>query len=81
MLRKQRPGFVGNVFKSILPIAVSSTPTLTNRSMNVLPLELQLPWYKFCGPETKLETKRGKYGINNLACRERDIVYVKYRDT
>lgn len=82
--RKKGSGVVGNVLKSIVPSLVSSVPSLVNRAVDVLPLELHLPGYRFCGPGTKLEERlaRGERGINVLdeACREHDIAYAKYKD-
>ena len=58
--------------------------TLINRAVDVLPVELHLPGYRFCGPGTKLEQRlaRGDRGINELddACCEHDIAYSKYKD-
>lgn len=81
---KKGSGIVGNVLKSVVPSLISSVPSLVNRAVDVLPIELHLPGYRFCGPGTKLEERlaRGERGINLLdeACREHDIAYAKYKD-
>lgn len=52
---------------------------LLNGSINLLPFEVHLPGYQFCGPGTKVEKRlaRGDIGINALdkSCRKHDIVY------
>lgn len=83
-IKKRGRGIVGRVLKSIVPAVVSSVPTLINRAVDALPIELHLPGYRFCGPGTKLEERlaRGDRGINELdeACREHDVAYAKYKD-
>jgi len=58
--------------------------SLLNRAINVLPFELHIPGYQFCGPGTHLEKRlaRGDRGINSLdaACREHDIAYSHSND-
>lgn len=83
-LRKKKRmgrGIVGKILKNAV---ASSVPTLINRAVDVLPVELHLPGYRFCGPGTRLKERlvRGERGINELddACREHDIVYAKYKD-
>lgn len=53
--------------------------SILNKAIDLLPVELHIPGYNFCGPGTKLEKrlKRGDKGINKLddACREHDIAY------
>ena len=69
----------GRGFKSIIPSIISSVPTLINRAVDALPVELHLPGYRFCGPGTRLQDRlaRGERGINELdeigraSCRER----------
>lgn len=82
--KQKGSGVVGNVLKRVVPALVSSVPGLVNRAVDVLPVELHLPGYRFCGPGTKLEERlaRGERGINELdeACREHDIAYAKYKD-
>ena len=82
--RKRGRGVIGKVLKSVVQPVVSSVPTLLNRAVDVLPVELHLPGYRFCGPGTKLEERlaRGERGINELdeACREHDIAYAKFMD-
>lgn len=54
---------------------------LLNDLIDVLPFELHVPGYHFCGPGTKLAERleRGEIGINALdeACREHDLAYCK----
>lgn len=56
-----------------------------NRAIDVLPIELHLPGYQYCGPGTKLQERlqRGDPGINPLdsACKQHDIAYNKYKDS
>lgn len=56
-------------------------PSILNRIINNLPLELHLPGYQYCGPGTRLKArlKRGDPGINPLdrACRAHDIAYAE----
>jgi hypothetical protein len=55
-----------------------------NRAIDILPGELHLPGYNFCGPGTKLKTRlaRGDKGINPLdeSCKRHDIAYAKNTD-
>lgn len=59
--------------------------TILNRTIDVLPVELHLPGYSFCGPGTRLQSRlqRGDVGVNKLdrACREHDIAYSKSGDS
>lgn len=47
--------------------------------IDLLPFELHLPGYQFCGPGTRLDVRlaRGDRGINVLdaACKEHDLAY------
>ena len=53
--------------------------SIVNKAIDLLPVELHIPGYSYCGPGTKLSQrlKRGDLGINKLdqACREHDIAY------
>jgi len=42
--------------------------SLLNRPINALPIELYIPGYQFCGPETCLKERlaRGNQGFNPL---------------
>lgn len=55
-----------------------------NTIINILPVELHIPGYNFCGPGTKLEKRlaRGDKGVNLLdeSCRNHDIAYSQNRD-
>jgi hypothetical protein len=77
-------GVIGKILKNTVPAIVSSVPTLINRAVDALPVELHLPGYRFCGPGTNLKERlaRGERGINELdeACREHDIAYARYKD-
>lgn len=52
---------------------------LINKVIDLLPFELHLPGYQFCGPGTRLDVRlaRGDRGINVLdaACKEHDLAY------
>lgn len=54
---------------------------LLNWIINILPFELHIPGYNYCGPGTKLQKRldRGDRGINKLDeyCKEHDIAYSK----
>ena len=56
-----------------------------NRAIDILPVELHIPGYQYCGPGTKLKERlaRGDPGINKLdsACKLHDIAYSKYSDS
>lgn len=56
-----------------------------NRAIDLLPVELHIPGYQFCGPGTKLQTRlnRGDSGINKLdeACKEHDLAYSQTGDS
>lgn len=56
---------------------------LINSVIDRLPFEAHVPGYQYCGPGTKLEKRllRGDAGINQLdvACKEHDIAYSKYK--
>lgn len=58
---------------------------ILNNLIDVLPIELHIPGYQFCGPGTKLKKRlaRGDKGINPLdaACREHDIAYSQSNDS
>lgn len=52
---------------------------LINKAIDLLPFELHLPTYQYCGPGTRLDVRlaRGDPGINLLdaACKEHDLAY------
>lgn len=56
---------------------------LVNKLINILPFELHLPGYNYCGPGTKLKERlaRGDKGVNQLDeyCKDHDISYNKYQ--
>lgn len=55
-----------------------------NRAIDILPGELHLPNYNYCGPGTRLKTRlaRGDKGINPLdeSCKQHDIAYARSTD-
>jgi hypothetical protein len=59
--------------------------TVVNKAIDLLPVELHIPGYNYCGPGTKLQKRleRGDRGINKLddACKIHDIAYSKFKDT
>lgn len=59
--------------------------TVLNKAIDLLPFEVHLPSYNYCGPGTKLAKRlaRGDKGINPLdeACKIHDIAYSKYSDS
>lgn len=61
---------------------ISST---LNKAIDLLPIELHIPGYNYCGPGTKLKKRlaRGDKGINGLdeACKIHDIAYSRYKDS
>lgn len=61
------------------------TGAVINKSIDLLPIELHLPGYQYCGPGTRLSERlrRGDAGVNKLdaACKEHDIAYSKYSDS
>lgn len=58
---------------------------LVNKAIDILPVELHIPGYQYCGPGTNLSKRlqRGDPGINKLdeACKAHDIAYSKYSDS
>lgn len=56
-----------------------------NKAIDLLPFEVHLPGYKYCGPGTRLQERliRGDRGINPLdeACKFHDIAYSNYSDS
>lgn len=59
--------------------------SVLNRAIDILPTEIHLPGYQYCGPGTNLTKRlaRGDPGINKLdsACKLHDIAYSKYSDS
>lgn len=56
-----------------------------NKTIDILPVEIHLPGYNYCGPGTKLQERlrRGDKGVNPLdkSCMEHDIAYSKFSDS
>lgn len=59
--------------------------SVLNKAIDLLPVELHLPTYSYCGPGTKLKQRlaRGEKGINPLdsACKDHDIAYSNFGDS
>lgn len=59
--------------------------SVLNKAIDLLPIELHIPGYQYCGPGTKLPKRlaRGDPGINKLdqACKTHDIAYSRYKDS
>lgn len=72
MSKRERKG--GNILSKII-----------NKAIDLLPIELHIPGYSYCGPGTHLKQRlaRNDKGINPLdaACKEHDIIYDKYSDS
>lgn len=64
---------------------LSAGDKVLNKAIDLLPVELHLPSYNYCGPGTKLARRlaRGDKGVNPLdeACKAHDIAYSKYSDS
>lgn len=58
---------------------------IINKLIDILPFEVHVPSYQFCGPGTHLEKRltRGDSGINPLdaACKLHDIEYSKHKNS
>lgn len=58
---------------------------ILNKTIDLLPIELHIPGYQYCGPGTKLSSRlaRGDPGINKLdaACKQHDIAYSRNQDS
>lgn len=56
-----------------------------NKAIDLLPVELHLPNFSYCGPGTYLKQRlaRGEKGINPLdsACKDHDIAYSNFSDS
>jgi len=69
----------------LLSSIASTAGSVLNRAIDLLPTEIHVPGYQYCGPGTDLQTRlsRGDPGINKLdrACKEHDIAYANYKDS
>lgn len=58
---------------------------VVNKAIDILPVELNIPFYQWCGPGTNVKKRlaRGDPGINKLdaACKNHDIAYSISGDT
>lgn len=74
-----------NLPKKTINAAGNVAGSVLNKAIDILPIELHIPGYQYCGPGTNLEKrlKRGDPGINPLdkACKKHDIAYHTYSDT
>jgi hypothetical protein len=77
-------GVITSLGKRILGTTADVGGTLVNKAIDLLPVELHIPTYQYCGPGTKLSkrVKRGDPGINKLdaACKQHDIAYSQSSD-
>lgn len=77
-------GLITSVLKKAASAAASAAGTLVNKGVDLLPIELHIPGYQYCGPGTELDKRlrRQDPGINKLdkACKEHDISYSTYGD-
>jgi hypothetical protein len=73
-MEKKGSGLITNAFGTIL-----------NKTIDLLPVELHIPGYQYCGPGTDLQKRlqRNDPGIDKLdaACKQHDIAYLKYKDS
>lgn len=71
--------------RGVLSALANATGTIVNKAVDILPVELHLPGYQYCGPGTDLKKRlaRGDPGINRLdrACKQHDIAYSQNSDT
>ncbi|XP_039287748.1 uncharacterized protein LOC120352149 [Nilaparvata lugens] len=71
--------------RGVLSAIKGAAGTIVDKAINILPVELHIPGYQYCGPGTKLQKRlaQGDPGINKLdqACKEHDIAYSKSDDT
>lgn len=78
-------GLLGDIAGAVVNKSKDIVGTVVNKSIDLLPVELHLPGYQYCGPGTKLtqRLRRGDPGINKLdaACKDHDIAYSKYSDS
>lgn len=68
----------------VISTLTGAAGTVLNKAIDLLPVELHLPGYQYCGPGTnlKLRLQRGDPGINKLdiACKDHDIAYANFSD-
>lgn len=59
--------------------------SVINKGIDLLPVEVHIPGYQYCGPGTHLKKRldRGDPGINKLdeACKVHDIAYSHFKDS
>lgn len=69
----------------LLGSVTGAVGNVLNRAIDILPTELHIPGYQYCGPGTNLKKRlaRGDPGINKLdsACKLHDIAYSKHSDS
>ncbi|XP_039299731.1 uncharacterized protein LOC120355435 [Nilaparvata lugens] len=71
--------------RGILSDISGAVGSVINKSIDLLPVELHIPGYSYCGPGTKLAKRlaRNDPGVNKLdeACKKHDIAYANSSDT
>lgn len=79
--RRTGAGLIGSLASAVGDVA----GTVLNKAVDLLPVELHIPGYQYCGPGTKLNKRlnRGDPGVNKLdaACKLHDIAYARHSDT
>lgn len=68
----------------LLNTITNTASRVINKTIDLLPVEIHLPGYQYCGPGTNLNIRlaRGDPGINKLDsyCKEHDIAYSQNSD-
>lgn len=76
---------VSNSRKLALVTGGGIVGSIVNKAIDLLPIELHIPGYNYCGPGTRLKKRlaRGDKGVNPLdeACKTHDIAYSKFSDS
>lgn len=70
--------------RRLLGIIRNVTATIINRTLDLLPIELKVPGYQYCGTGTNLNKILASVcpRVNKLdtACKEHDIAYYRFSD-
>lgn len=78
-------GNVAGVVGDVAGVVGDAAGRVLNKGVDLLPFEVHVPGYQYCGPGTKLEKrlKRGDPGINPLdaACKDHDVAYAHSSET
>lgn len=79
------PQKVFNTAQEIVKLPKTVTGFAINKAIDLLPLEIHFPNYKFCGPGTKLQKRLARHDqpVNPLdeACKQHDIAYYNSSDS